>query len=100
MKTLQWGIVLNVQNQYKDIAQDNKTETNTMLQMIHTLTTSGESKNKANNISQSVSSFYQGYLESVCSIGSKHCFNLVQKNKSKINLVFYLFFCVTSVTYD
>lgn len=29
MKTHKWGLVLNVQNQYKDIAQDNITETNT-----------------------------------------------------------------------
>lgn len=52
MKTRQWGLVLDVQNQYKDIAQDNKMETNTMLQIMHTLTTLGESKNKANNITK------------------------------------------------
>lgn len=40
MKTNERGLVLNVQNQYKDIAQDNKIETNTMLQMIHPLTKS------------------------------------------------------------
>lgn len=44
MKTLNGGLILNVQNQYKDIAQDNKIETNTMLQMTYTLTTSVESK--------------------------------------------------------
>lgn len=38
MKTHRRGLVLNVQNQYKDIAQDNKIETNTMLQIIHPLT--------------------------------------------------------------
>lgn len=39
MKTHKRGLVLNVQNQYKDIAQD-KIETNTMLQLIHPLTKS------------------------------------------------------------
>lgn len=40
MKTHKGGLVRNVQNQYKDIAQDNKIETNTMIQMIHPLTKS------------------------------------------------------------